>query len=137
MWNNTSQMCENDVTWKNWCMLGWQSPWEGANPTKEMRGNDKNTNARWAPLTPNTGANHPHMVATLGSALCNPWTPTRLQPSTVPETQTRHPKTTTQGLPKRWRSPDWVDMATVTHVNRVLPKLQSQRQSDCGWQLQR
>ena len=34
-----------------------------------------------APLTPELGANHPHMVATLFNALFNPWTPTRLQPS--------------------------------------------------------
>ena len=63
--------------------------------------------------------------------ICNP----------MPKTQTRRPKTATQGLPKWWRSPDWVDMVTVTHANRVtpniyqpIPKLQSRRQSDYGLQ---
>ena len=85
---------------------------------------------------------HPHMVATLGNALCNPWKPTRLQP--YAQTQTRHTKNTTQRLPKWWWSTDRIDMATVTHVNQItsnicwhIPKLQSRRQLDCaakhGW----
>jgi hypothetical protein len=41
--------------------------------------------------------------------------------SLVPKTQIRRPKNATQGLPKWWRSRDWVDMATVTHVHRVTP----------------
>ena len=63
--------------------------------------------------------------------VCNP----------LSKTQTPTPKTATQGLPKGWRSPDWVDMVTVTHVNRVtpniyrpVPKPQSRRQSDRGLQ---
>ena len=83
-------------------MLGWQSPCEGASPTRERRGNDKNTNAPGVPLTPllgsiapNKGAEHPHTVATLFGALCNPWTPTRLQPSAQnpnPQPKNRHPR---------------------------------------------
>ena len=40
---------------------------------------------------------HPHVAATLASALCNPWTPTRLQPyaqNSNPTHKERHPKAT-------------------------------------------
>jgi hypothetical protein len=80
------------------------------------------TRIRWPPAEVHC-ATHEHQP------VCNP----------MPKTQTLNPKTATQGQPEWWRSPGWVDMATVTHVNRVSsnihrpePKLQSRRQSDCG-----
>ena len=79
---------------------------------------------------------HPHVAPTLASALCNH----KWQPACNPmsKTQTRHTKNANQRLPKRWRSPNRVDMATIAHVNRVtsniyrhVSKLQWRRQSDC------
>ena len=52
---------------------------------------------RGAPLTPDMGANHPHMVAILGSALCNRRPPTHLQPCAQnlnPTPKKHHPKST-------------------------------------------
>ena len=74
----------------------------------------------------------------LSRDLMQPWTNSfaTLCPKAKPNTQ----KKATQGLPKWWWSPDWVDMATVTHVNRVTPniyqhisKLKWWRQSNCGF----
>ena len=45
----------------------------------------------------NKGAEHPHTVATPFGAMCNPWTPTRLQPSAQnpnPQPKNRHPRAT-------------------------------------------
>ena len=50
-----------------------------------------------APLTPDSGANNPHTVGTLKSALCNPWTPTCLQPyaqNPNPTPKKGHPRAT-------------------------------------------
>ena len=35
----------------------------------------------------------------------------------MPKTQTRCKKNATQRLPKRWQSTNWVDIATITHLN--------------------
>jgi hypothetical protein len=51
----------------------------------------------WVPSHPTRLSSHPHVVATLSSALYNPWTPTRLQPCTQnpnPTHKKRHPKAT-------------------------------------------
>ena len=53
--------------------------------------------ARGCQWHPTWVLSHPHMVATLGSALCNPWTPTRLQPyarNLNPLHNERNPKAT-------------------------------------------
>ena len=146
--NNTSFMCRNLFIWENRVDPGsrhpgglqthqrrrlemsrrrvaggchWHPTWVQSQPRRVTT-----TRIRWPP-------SEVHCATHERQPVCNP----------MPKTQTRNPKTATQGLPEWWRSPNWVDMATVTHVNRVAtnihqpaPKLQSQRQLDCRWQSQ-
>ena len=62
---------------------------------RKKRTRTKTQMPRGAPLTHDLGAIHQHTVATLFGALCNPWTPTGLQPSAQnpsPTPQQRHPR---------------------------------------------
>ena len=81
------------------CLIGchWHLPWVHWHPTRVPT-----THIRWPP-------SEVHCATHERQSVCNP----------MPKTQTRRPKNATQRLPNWWRPPDWIDMVTVTHVNRV------------------
>ena len=95
-----------------------------ASPAKEMRGNNQKTNAPRGTIDTWIGCHGTHQGWQPPTYGGHPfWCIVQPMDANPSATLRSNSKPVTERLPKWWRSPNCVDMATITHVNRVRPNV--------------